>query len=127
MTVRHLDLAGQFARFCSIGLVNTAIHLAVVIALVEAAGVRAMPANATAFLCANAFSFWANSRFTFRTAPTFQRWGRFVMVSLAGLALAVGCSAVATYQGWHYLIGVTLTFAVMPLLSFAVNRYWTWR
>lgn len=127
MTWSRAELPRQFVRFCAVGGVNTAIHLAVVVALVEWAGTHPVPANAIAFGGANAFSFWANSRYTFRTAVAVGRWLRFVLVSLAGLALASGCSAVAALQDWHYLAGVALTFVVMPLLSFTANRCWTWR
>lgn len=121
------DAVRQFVQFCAVGLVNTCIHLLVVVAGVESGLAGPMPANVMAFCCANTFSFWANSRFTFRAGLAWNRWRRFVVVSVAGLALAAACSAAAGQLGWHYLGGVLLTFAIMPALSFTANRFWTWR
>jgi len=120
------DLAGQFLRFALVGVLNTGVHLAVVAALVELASFPPVPSNGLAFVTANAFSFWANSRFTFRTRVEPARYGRFLVVSLAGLALALSASRLAEVQRWHYLVGVLLTCAALPILSFAANRWWTW-
>ena len=98
-----------------------------VVALVEGARLHAVAANGLAFVVANAFSFWANNRYTFRTAATGARYLRFLVVSLAGLALALAASALAAVQHWHYLAGVAISFVLLPLLSFAANRFWTWR
>jgi putative flippase GtrA len=117
----------ELMRFSAIGLVNTGIHLTVVVGLVEWIRLQPVAANGLAFGVANAFSFWANSHWTFRAAPTRARYLRFLCVSLAGLGLALAASALAAAQGWHYLAGVVLSFVLLPLLSFAANRLWTWR
>ena len=107
----HLSLARQFAGFSVLGLVNTAIHLAVVLA----------------FACANVFSFWGNSRWVFRARPTRQRYVRFLLVSLLGLAVSLGASALGESRHWHYLAGVALSFALLPALTFFAHRIWTWK
>ncbi|MBC7940451.1 MAG: GtrA family protein [Chitinophagaceae bacterium] len=117
----------QLAAFALVGLANTLIHLVVVMLLVEQAGLAAVPANGLAFAVANGFSFWANGRYTFRSAPTRWRYARFLGVSLTGLALSLAASAWAARMHWHYLAGVALTFLLLPLLSFAAHRWWTWR
>ncbi|WP_295852329.1 GtrA family protein [uncultured Xylophilus sp.] len=117
----------QFAGFSLIGLVNTGIHLAVVTSLVEWARLHPALANGLAFVCANVFSFFANSRWTFRSAASLSRYLRFVTVSLAGLAIAMAASALGAALHWHYLAGVLLSFALLPVLSFAANKYWTWK
>lgn len=122
----RLELLTQFLRFAAIGVLNTLIHLSVVMGLVESGALPPVPANGMAFVAANLFSFWANSRFTFRVAPSLRRYSRFLSVSIAGLLLALATSLIAEWQRWHYLIGVSLAFIAWPLLSFSMNRWWTW-
>lgn len=121
------ELVTQFLRFASIGVINTLIHLGVVTSLVESGALPPVPANGIAFVAANLFSFWANSRFTFRAAPSLRRYGRFLFVSVAGLLLTLLSSQIGEWLRWHYLGGVLLSFVLLPVLSFAANRWWTWR
>lgn len=115
----------QFASFSGIGLLNTLIHLSVVVALVDGVAVHPVPANALAFVVANTFSFFANTRWSFRNTPSVARYTRFLLVSVAGLALTVLLSGLAAAAGWHYLVGVGLICVALPLLSFFTHRSWT--
>lgn len=126
-SVMRLELGRQFLRFGAIGVINTLIHLGVVLSLVEVCAMGPLMANGLAFVAANVFSFWANSRFTFRAITTWKRYSRFLLVSMAGLLLAVGASYVNGRLGFHYLWGVALSFVLLPVLSFAANRFWTWK
>ena len=115
----------QFASFSSIGLINTLIHLGVVVALVDGISFHPVPANALAFAIANVFSFFANTRWSFGNAPTIARYRRFFLVSVAGLAITVLFSGLAAAADWHYLAGVGLICIALPLLSFFAHRSWT--
>lgn len=117
----------QFTGFSLIGIVNTLIHLIIVTGLVELFSVHPLPANGMAFISANVFSFWANSRWSFRTAVTGQRYMRFFAVSLAGLAISLIAIAISEALQWHYLAGVFLSFVFLPLITFLAHRNWTWR
>jgi len=117
----------QFTGFSLIGVINTIVHLVIVIGLVEVLLVDPMLANAFAFMCANLFSFWANSRWSFQTALTRRRYMRFLSVSLVGLFISIIAIAVSEALHWHYLIGVFLSFIVLPLLTFFTHKKWTWK
>lgn len=119
-------IARQLTGFSLIGVINTFIHLGLVTALVELLTIHPMPANGMAFLCANLFSFWANSRWSFRTAITRHRYLRFLTVSLIGLTVSISSIAISEALQWHYLIGVLLSFIFLPLVTFLAHRYWTW-
>ena len=121
------ELFTQFLRFAVIGVINTLIHLAVVTGLVESGTLLPVPANGLAYMVANLFSFWANSRYTFRAQVNWHRYGRFLSVSAAGLLLTLMASQLGEWLHWHYLAGVLLSFVLLPILSFAANRWWTWR
>jgi putative flippase GtrA len=119
-------LARQFAGYSVIGALNAGIHFMLVGLLVGVAGWSQVPANALAFAAANAFSFWANGRYTFGAGHGWRRYGRFAAVSLAGLALTLAISALGQARQWHFALTVLLLLVVLPLVSFTANRRWTW-
>jgi len=117
----------QFTGFSLIGIVNTLIHLVIVTGLVELFSVYSVLANGIAFISANLFSFWANSRWSFRAVISTQRYLRFLTVSLLGLAVSLLASIVSEALSWHYLIGVLLTFVFLPFITFCAHKNWTWK
>jgi putative flippase GtrA len=119
-------IAQRFLKFSGIGIVNTVVHVAVVVLLAELAGWDSVAANVMAFVVANTFSFWANSRWTFRSRLDVGRYGRFLTVSLAGLIVTAAVSAFAAWMGWHYLVGTLLIFFSLPALTFFAHHKWTW-
>lgn len=122
----HKALLRQATRFACVGVVNTGLHLAVAVAAVEWAAWPPVLANGCAFCVASAFSFWANSRYTFAATPTLRRYLRFALVSVLGLWASLAASALAQALQWHYLYGVALSFGLLPMLSFAASKWWTW-
>ncbi|MCC8997043.1 MAG: GtrA family protein [Nitrosomonas sp.] len=121
------EVGRQFIGFSLIGVINTVIHLVLVTGLVEILLIHPMLANALAFIGANLFSFWANSRWSFQTALTRQRYTRFFLVSLIGLFVSVSAIAISEALRWHYLVGVAISFCIMPFLTFITHKSWTYR
>lgn len=113
--------------FSLIGIVNTLLHLLIVAGLVELFRIYPILANGMAFICANLFSFWANSRWSFRVAMTHQHYARFLTVSLLGLTVSLISVAISEAMDWHYLIGVFLSFILLPLITFFAHKNWTWK
>lgn len=120
------SIFNRFVGFSVIGLINTAIHFALVIVLVEGWGENPVLANSIGFVAANMFSFLANSRWNYRVAISPGRYGRFLIVSLLGLVTTALMSGLAEYCGWHYLVGVGLVFISLPVLTFFAHDRWTW-
>jgi putative flippase GtrA len=123
----RIDLitARQFVKFSGVGAVNTLIHLAVTVSLVELLQTNPVIANTLAFLAANAFSYWANSRWSFQANMERQRFIRFFIISIAGLLLTIALSAFAQAMHWHYLAGIALLFCILPVLTFVFHKHWT--
>ncbi|EBU6655699.1 translocase, partial [Salmonella enterica subsp. enterica serovar Typhimurium] len=55
-----------FARYFSVGVINTLLHWVVFAALVYLASTTQATANLIAFIVAVTFSFFANAKFTFK-------------------------------------------------------------
>lgn len=121
------SLPRKLAKFSGIGLLNTAIHTGIVVLLVEMLHTHPTMANTIAFVVANIFSYWANSRWNFRTPNSLQQYGRFFIVSIVGLAITVIASILATYAGWHYLVGLALVFVALPTFTFLLHYRWTFK
>ena len=119
-------LVGQAARFGTVGLAATALHVAVVLALVELLAVPVLSANLLAFCAALALSYWGNHGWTFAARGRHEHhFPRFAAIALAGLVLNQGIMAGAVSGlGLDYRIGLAVVVVVVPLLSFLANRAW---
>ena len=115
----------QFFTFAAVGLANTAVHGCILVLSVEYFGLDATSSNAAAFFLANIFSYFANSKLTFKTHISLARYSRFFLASLLSLAITLTISATAEYLGMHYLIGFALIVACVPIFSFAHMKIWT--
>jgi len=116
-----------FLVFGVIGVINTLLHSGTVILLVETGLTGPVAANVAGFAVANTVSFFANCRYTFHTAPDWQRYRKFLAVSMVSLALTVALSALAETMHWHYLIGLLMVLLFGPVLTFALHRAFTFR
>lgn len=67
-----------FSRYLSVGVLNTALHWIVFLVLVILLGSSQAIANLIAFSVAVTFSFFANSKWTFKADVTLFRYFSFV-------------------------------------------------
>jgi len=113
--------------FATIGVANTALHTATLVALVELLATPPVAAQAAGFLVANLASFLGNARYAFRRRPTLAGYGKFLLVSLTSLALTLALAALAQARHWHYLVGLLLAVLLGPPLSYLLHRCYTFR
>ena len=112
----------QFLRFALVGVANTAAHFAVLVMLVEGAGWRPLPGNAAAFILASALSFQINARFTFESSAHWQRYLKFLAVSVVGLGVNSAAMQAGQSMGLHYLMGASIGVVASVVLGFVLNR-----
>jgi putative flippase GtrA len=108
----------EFTSFALVGLLNTCVHLAILVGLVEGEVLSSSLANVVAFLSANIFSYGLNSRMTFRRHLTWSRYLNFLMCSALGAGLSYLISRGAELAHWSYLVGFLLTVLLMPPVNF---------
>jgi putative flippase GtrA len=113
--------------FGLIGVCNTVLHSATVVALVESDLATPVPANIAGFGLANTFSFFANSFLAFGVSPTWARYRTFLLVSLGSLALTIALAAFAERMHWHYLFGLLLVILCGPILTYMLHKSFTFR
>ena len=119
----------QFAKFATVGISNTLITFAVYTLLLKGFDVWYLAASAIGFIAGAVNGFLLNRRWTFRghvgDALTPVRW---FVVQGCGLALNEGLLYLYVDQlGLDKLIGQALSIAIVTVITFLVNRAWTFR
>jgi putative flippase GtrA len=118
----------QFFWYTVAGGIATAVHYAVLIALVELPGWSAAPSATLGALCGAAVSYLLNRRMTFvgSNAGHVQALPRFMAIALLGAALNGALVWLGVQQlGWHYLLAQALATVLVLGLTFRLNRLWT--
>jgi putative flippase GtrA len=119
--------APQFLRYAGAGAAGTALQYAVLVVLVQFAGVGAVVASTIGAIAGALVNYGLNHQFTFASDKTHGRaLPRFALVAIAGIALnAIVVAAMLAFATSHYLVAqVTATGAVL-VAGFLVNRAWT--
>jgi putative flippase GtrA len=110
------------------GGIATAVHYAVLVALVELFGLAAAPSAFAGALCGAVVSYGVNRLLTFTrsTARHTQALPRFMAIALFGAVLNGALVWLGVRQfGWHYLVAQALATVLVLGLTFRLNRIWT--
>jgi putative flippase GtrA len=118
----------HFVRYASVGAFATAVHYAVLVLSVEVAGWPAYAGSGLGAIVGAQVAYGGNRWFTFGHKGDMRAsWPRFQLTALAGALLGMGIVALAVRLGWHYLVGQALATVLSLLLTFTINRFWTFR
>lgn len=118
----------SFARYSVTGGVATAAHYAVLALLVEGLKAPAALAAALGALCGAAVAYLGNRRFTFSatTVPHRHAAPRFLLVAALGAAVSAAIVGLGTaVLHAHYLASQVVATALVLLLTYGLNRRWT--
>src|SRR6478672_3368985 len=119
----------QFVKFGIVGVSNTLLSFAIYTVLLKVFGVWYLAASAIGFVIGAVNGFLLNRRWTFAghvgDALTPVRWG---VVQGCGLALNLGLLYLfVDGAGVEKLLGQALATAIVTVVTFLVNRAWTFR
>lgn len=112
-----------FAKYASVGVVNTAIHWCVFFALLATGATQAI-ANMSAFIVAVTFSFFANARFTFKGEVTSGRYIIYITF-MAGMAASVG--QMGDVLQLPYILTLLLFSSISLVMGFFYSKYIVFR
>jgi len=117
----------RLVRFGVSGLGSTAIHTLVAAAMFAWFDATLVTANAIAFLCATAFSYLANTLWSFSSTVHSRNLVRYLTVALIGfvetMLLARAAEALDGSRGMS-IVAIAL---LVPPTTFALHRLWTYR
>jgi putative flippase GtrA len=117
----------QLAAYASVGAVATLAHYAVLIALVEAAGWRPVPATLCGYVVGGVIAYILNRRHVFASErPHAEATWRFALVAFAGFCVTYALMSLFVDR-WRapYLPAQLVTTVVAMFVTFALNRRWT--
>ena len=86
-----------------------------------------MFANGLAFVIANIISFVINTLWSFSSKLEGERLLKFLVVTLISFSLTLFIAWGAGFLGLHYLTGVLLIICIVPMLTFLMHNYWTYK
>lgn len=113
-----------FSRYVSVGVLNTALHWVVFLCLIKWLGTSQAVANFSAFCVAVTFSFFANSKWTFKAETTFIRYIIFV-VFMGFIAIATGW--LADELDIPGLVTLVVFSLISLVLGFIYSKYVVFR
>ena len=124
---RH-PLAQQGTKFVLVGAVATAAHYAILIALVELAGMAPVLATTAGYCVGIAVSYALNRRFTFASrAPLARSFGKFALLYAVGALLNGAIMAQLIAWGAAYLLAQVIATSVVLFWNFAGARFVVFR
>jgi putative flippase GtrA len=113
-------------RYAGVGGLATVAHWGLLALLVEGAGMAAWLASGCGAVLGAQLAFFGNRRYTFGHAgPLWPAWWRFMGTALLGGVTGMAVVAAGVALGLHYLLAQAVATGVGLLLTFAVNRLWT--
>ena len=117
----------QFSSFVVVGVIATGVHYALLIGLVETAGISAVAAALVGYGAGGTVSYGLNRRLTFRTKlPHEAAVSRFTVVAAVGFGLTyIFMSLLVDGAGIPYLPAQVATTGIVLLWNFAAHRLWT--
>ncbi len=113
----------DFFRFAAVGVVATAVHYAVLIALAELAGVHPVLGTVCGAISGAVVSYTLNRLYTFTARPAYMRGlAKFFVVIGIGAALNAGIVALFMWLGLHYIFAQFIATGLVLIWNFAVSR-----
>jgi putative flippase GtrA len=118
----------RLLRYAVVGLVAMGAHYALMVACVEWAAWPEWLASGMGAVLGSQVAFVGNRHFTFQhSGPWWPSWLRFQGTAALGTVAGMLVVAVGVAVGVHYIGAQLVASALAPLLTFAVNRAWTFK
>lgn len=122
------DLLRAFVRYAAVGALATLVHFGVLTLGVEVWHWPAWWGSGAGAVVGAQVAFVGNRIATFgHRGAVFPAWVRFMGTALLGAMVSMAIVAATVALGSHYLLAQGLATALVLLLTFLVNRHWTFR
>lgn len=114
-------------RFAVTGLFITALHALIAIVFINFVSALPPLANGVAFAVATVVSYVINTTWSFSARLHGRTLLRFLSVSGCGFLLAMLVAWAAQMAGLHYLLGIAAVALTVPVFTFVLHNFWTYR
>lgn len=121
-------LRRPFLRYAAVGAFATGLHYLVLVLGVEHAGWLAWEGSGIGAVVGAQAAYAGNRWMTFDHRGDMRAsWPRFMATALLGALLGMAIVAIGVRLGAHYLIAQAVATFISLVLTFAINRAWTFR
>ena len=118
----------HFIRYSTVGAIATAVHYLVLVTCVELGHWPAYVGSGLGAVVGAQVAFAGNRWFTFAHRGALRAsWPRFQATALLGALLGMAIVALGVRLGLYYLLAQMVATLAGLLLTFAINRGWTFR
>ena len=118
----------RLLRYTLVGAVATATHYALLALCVEAGAWPAWLASGFGAVVGAQVAYLGNRRYTFAFRGEFgASWLKFQSTALIGALMGMLIVGTGVHFGWHYLAAQVVATLASMLLTFSINRFWTFR
>jgi putative flippase GtrA len=118
----------RFARYTLVGATATAVHYALLACVVEVLRWPAWLGSGVGAVVGAQVAFFGNRGFTFaHEGDIAPAWAKFQGTAAAGALLGMAIVGAGVGVGLHYLAAQVVATLASLLLTFAINRAWTFR
>ena len=118
----------HFVRYTLVGAIATAAHYALLAIAVELGHWPAFIASGFGAVVGAQVAFFGNRWFTFGHAGELApAWLKFQGTALFGAVVGMVVVGTGVRLGVHYLIAQMIATGLSLVLTFAINRAWTFR
>lgn len=109
----------HFVKYTGVGVINTVIHWVVFLILYAFATTQQFVCNFIAFLVAVSFSFYANSKWTFKVQRSIYRYSAYIL--LMGL-LAAGVGKLSDILLLPPLLTLLISSGASLVVGFVISK-----
>ncbi|OMD08505.1 GtrA family protein [Paenibacillus odorifer] len=115
----------QFISYVFVGGIGTTAHTVTLWFMTEYVGLNPLLSSTLGFFISLFISYYLNSILTFKKKFNFKVFLKYFVVSSFGLV--VNLLILFTVQNvflMNYMVGQLIAIVVVPILNFALNKYW---
>ena len=118
----------RFLRYTAVGALATAVHYLVLVLAVEAAGWPAYIGSGLGAVVGAQVAYFGNRRYTFAHRGAIgESWPKFQGTAGLGALFGMAVVAAGVHIGLHYLLAQVIATGLGLILTFAINRVWSFR
>jgi putative flippase GtrA len=117
----------QIIKYCTTGVLGTALHFGTLFFLVEIYEVGPIKASSFGFILTVIFSYILNYFWTFQTGGKhLTTFIKYLSVSCSGLLLNALIMYIGIDKfGFHYGISQVFVVFIIPMTNYLMNHFWT--
>ena len=114
----------QLLRFSVVGIIATSTHIIMAVVLLNVLGATLTLVNIGGFFSSLSVTYLGNALWSFESKGEIKSLLKFSVLCILALTSTIFISQWITQKGLPAYYGILITAAVIPLISFTVQKFW---